>query len=72
MAAAKAAGLHRLQPGSTYRVLAEMVDAGWIREEFIRGEDRRRTYWISAAGIRRLNAELDRMRAVLAVADRYV
>jgi len=63
-------GLLRLEPGNLYRVIKRMLDAGLVQESARRaidhGDERRRYYRLTALGARVLDAELRRVRAMLA------
>ncbi|MEP6574096.1 MAG: helix-turn-helix transcriptional regulator [Gemmatimonadota bacterium] len=63
-------GLVRLEPGNLYRVINRLLAGGLIHEASRRattdGEERRRYYGLTAHGARVVDAELRRLRAVLA------
>ena len=63
-------GLIRLEPGNLYRVIRRLLAAGLVQESARRetepGAERRRYYRLTAHGARVIEAELVRMRAVLA------
>jgi DNA-binding PadR family transcriptional regulator len=66
-------GTVKMGPGTLYGSIGRMMSAGLIRESDKRPDpaldDERRIYYaITAAGRRALSAELDRYRAVVAVA----
>jgi DNA-binding PadR family transcriptional regulator len=54
-----------LDPANLYRVLRRMKDQDWIRKAEEGGDDRRRTYEITARGRSLLAAELARLEALL-------
>ena len=61
----------RLEPGNLYRVIKRLLDDNLVQESSRRstpaaGNERRRYYRLSALGARVANAELRRLRAVLA------
>ena len=63
-------GLIRLEPGNLYRVIRRLLSAGLVQESARRetepGAERRRYYRLTPLGARVIEAELLRMRAVLA------
>jgi DNA-binding PadR family transcriptional regulator len=66
-------GLVRLEPGNLYRVVKRLLADGLVEESSRRAaadldDERRRYYRLTALGIRVANAELQRMRALLASA----
>lgn len=62
-------GLVQLEPGNLYRVIKRLRAAGLVDESRHRSRDtndeRRRYYRLTPAGARVVDAELDRMRALL-------
>lgn len=62
--------LMRLEPGNLYRVIKRLLADGLVQESSRRavsdGEERRRYYRLTAHGARVLDAELQRIRALLA------
>lgn len=63
-------GLIRLEPGNLYRVIKRMLTAGLAEESSRRetgeGDERRRYYRLTAHGARVVDAELQRIRGLLA------
>jgi DNA-binding PadR family transcriptional regulator len=63
-------GLIRLEPGNLYRVIRRLLSAGLVQESSRRetepGAERRRYYRLTPHGARVIDAELARMRGVLA------
>jgi DNA-binding PadR family transcriptional regulator len=67
-------GSMKLWPATLYGSLRDLEDAGWIAETEPGPDDpteggRRRFYTLVPLGQESLRAELDRMRAILAVAE---
>jgi DNA-binding PadR family transcriptional regulator len=67
---ARSGGTLRLDPGSLYRLIARLLDAGLISESSVDAADepRRRTYRLTAQGRRVLTAETNRMADLVAQA----
>lgn len=66
-------GLMRLEPGNLYRIIKRLLADGLVEESGRRAQsdspdERRRYYRITALGTRVIQAELQRMHAVLASA----
>lgn len=63
-------GLVRLEPGNLYRVIKRLLADGLVQESSRRataaGAERRRYYGLTAHGARVVDAELQRVRALLA------
>jgi len=54
-----------LDPANLYRCLRRMQGDGWIEERSSRGENRRRTYRITALGRSILRSEVERLDRLL-------
>ena len=54
-----------LDPANLYRCLRRMSADGWIDEVAARGEERRRTYRITAVGRSLLRSEVKRLESLL-------
>ena len=70
--AERTGGLVRLEPGNLYRVIKRLLADGLVQESSRRtvsdGAERRRYYRLTAHGARVVDADLRRMRALLASA----
>ncbi len=69
-------GQVKLGPGTLYRSIKQMLDAGWIEELDERpdpalDDERRRYYRLTGLGQRLLEAELQRMESLLRLARDY-
>jgi PadR family transcriptional regulator, regulatory protein PadR len=64
----------RAEEGSLYPALYRMEEAGWIRAEWIKKENGRRTrvYELTAAGKKQLGAEESRWQAISAAINRVL
>jgi DNA-binding PadR family transcriptional regulator len=61
----------RFGPGTIYGTLQRLLEAGWVEAAAAcgaAGDERRRYYRITGAGREALNAEIDRLAALLDVA----
>ena len=64
----------RAEEGSLYPALHRMVEAGWLRAEWIKRENGRRTraYELTKAGKKQLQAEEQRWQTVTAAVNRVL
>jgi DNA-binding PadR family transcriptional regulator len=67
-------GQVRLEAGNLYRSLRRMMKSGWVRQADRRpavesDDERRRYYGVTELGQRIVRAEVERMRAVVAMAE---
>jgi DNA-binding PadR family transcriptional regulator len=75
--AARTDGLVQLEPGNLYRIIKRLLAGGLVQESARRatnedGTERRRYYKLTAHGSRVVQAELHRIRALLASAPARV
>ena len=68
---ARSEGRFRLEPGNLYRYLRKLLDDGLIEEEEqdASADDRRRTYGVTPLGRAVIQAETERMRALVQAVD---
>jgi len=67
-------GQVRLEAGNLYRSLRRMMKSGWVRQSDRRpaaesDDERRRYYGITELGLQIVRAEVERMRAVVEMAE---
>lgn len=71
--AAQTDGVVQLEPGNLYRVIKRLLADGLVQESTRRAiddtDERRRYYRLTALGVRLLNAELSRIRSIMARAS---